>query len=885
MTPPERPEQPVPPSFARATLPAAELGTVPARPWLRVLSAIGLTGALTLGAPAAAAANTEGGGTPAPEEDSTSEEGGDSDGAGSEDGDSEDTDSENTDSEETEDEGSAEDDDEEDSGTEETGDGTSEQEDTGDDAEDPASDDALEIAEVNELIADFEDEEDEEQVTVHGVVTSAYPTGGMDGFHVQTEGTGGEEIPETSQGIFVYSPSGSEQVEVGDFVEITGDAGAYHGSPQISLFPGSEETPDHELTLIEDEGAADVEPLSIAFPETEAEREALRGMLLEPQGGYTVTDHYTLNQFGEVGIVPGEEPLTNPTSVVAPGEDAAALAAENAERMVYLDDGATTDFTSSPGNQEELPYITADDPVRIGATVEFQNPVIVDHDFGEWRLQPQGHLTPETAEELQPATFEDTRMGNEAPAERTGDLRIAGFNVLNYFVHLGQDESGCEYYEDRDGEPTTADWCEVRGAWSQESFERQQAKIVSAINAMDADVVALQEMENSAHFSQDGSRDTAHAQLVTALNQALGDEVWDYVRSPEQTPEAEDEDVIRNGFIYRTAVVEPVEDSVILFEEGVEDIATEELDALDLADVYSNAREPLAQEFQPLDGGEEDRFIAVVNHFKSKGSPPEEDADPNADQGDGQSAWNADRVAQAEGLVAFADALQDSTGTEDVYLMGDFNSYEMEDSLAVIAEAGYANLSAETGDFSYMFEGQVGSLDHLFASESAAEAVTSTEIWQINAVEPIALEYSRYNGNASDLFSTDLWRSSDHDPIAADIALTSDPEPTPPTEEEPEAEETPQPEDSPTPSETEGTAGSDDGDSTEEGAGEASEEAAGENTEAAEGSTEAAEDRGPLATTGAQITAAAAAFLLLLVTGTYLVMRSSTVRDHLSRLD
>lgn len=903
MKPAVPPEHPVPPSLPRTALnmfgsdASSATSSAPhwaaEKSWLRRLSALGMAGALTLGAPAAAAAETD---APAAEDEDAAED---------DPGQAEETDgTEGEDDADGSGEGGATAPPEEDGPAEEQAEASDEETDTdsGGTPVEAADEEHLEIAEVNELIAGFEDQEDEEQVTVRGVVTSAYATGGMDGFHIQTAGSGGDEAPEVSQGIFVYSPDGAEQVQLGDFVEITGDAGSYHGSPQVSLFPESEETQDHDLVLIQDEEPDAVEPLSIPFPETNAEREALHGMLLDPQGSYTVTDHYTLNQYGEIGIVAGEEPLTNPTSVATPGEDAAALAAENAERMVYLDDGATTDFSTSPGNQEELPYITAQDPVRIGASVAFQNPVIVDHDFGEWRLQPQGHLNSETAEDLQPATFENTRSGNESPAERTGGLRIAGFNVLNYFVHLGEDEPGCEYYEDRDGEPTTADWCEVRGAWSQESFERQQAKIVSAINAMDADVVALQEMENSAHFSGDGSRDSAHAQLVAALNQALGEEVWDYVRSPEQTPEAEREDVIRNGFIYRTAAVEPVEDSVILFEEGVEDITTDELDALDLAEVYSNARQPLAQEFQPMDGGEDDRFIAVVNHFKSKGSAPEDGADPNADQDDGQSAWNADRVAQAEGLVAFADALQESLGTEDVYLMGDFNSYEMEDPLTVIAEAGYTNLSAETGDFSYMFEGQVGSLDHLFASPSAAESVTNTEIWQINAVEPVALEYSRHNGNASDLFSTDLWRSSDHDPIIADIALTGDPESTPPTEGS-DSEKAPQPEETtPAPGgvvEAEETAGSSDGgaeDTAEpEGGAEAgdhgeeqasSADADGSGREGGSGThPEATEDRGLLATTGAHLTAAAAAFLLLLIAGTYLVTRSTTVRDHLSRLD
>ena len=36
----------------------------------------------------------------------------------------------------------------------------------------------------------------------------------------------------------------------------------------------------------------------------------------------------------------------------------------------------------------------------------------------------------------------------------------------------------------------------------------------------------------------------------------------------------------------------------------------------------------------------------------------------------------------------------------------------------------------------------VGSLDHILASPSAAGKVTGTDIWNINSVESVALQYS-----------------------------------------------------------------------------------------------------------------------------------------------
>ncbi|MBO0594098.1 ExeM/NucH family extracellular endonuclease [Nesterenkonia sp. E16_7] len=646
------------------------------------------------------------------------------------------------------------------------------------DPETPTEPSELEIAEIN---AALDSDGEDRPVTTRGVVTAVYPAEqSFNGFYLQTAGSGGDvdlSSHETSEAIFVYSPDAISQelVQIGDFVEITGDAEIYYDAPQISLYPESTQTPHHELALIEDEPFEAVKPASLEVPEDPQQRESLLGMLLDPQGSYTVTDHYTLNQYGEIGIVLGEEPLINPTSAFRPGAEAEALAAENDERVIYLDDAASTSWQAwSDDRDQPLPYLSIEDPIRIGAEVLWQTDVIMDYRFEEWRLQPLSKLTPETAEQVQPAQFENTREGNESPAERAGDVRIAGFNVLNYFVSLGEDEPGCEFYTDIDGNPTTNDYCDARGAYNQASFERQEDKIVTAISGLDADVVALQEIENSRYFVEDGDRDRALAALVEALNGAEGTAgTWDYVESPEEVPA--DEDVIRNGFIYRTDRVAPEGDSRILFEDGVEDLDQEAFAGLDLEEIFSNAREPLAQEFTAVEGGaqnggtqEDESFLAIVNHFKSKGgSGTGENADTT-----GQGSFNGDRVQQARALVAFADALEEEVETEKTFLMGDFNSYEMEDPLQVIAEAGYTNLSAETGGYSYMFDGAVGSLDHLFASEAAVADVVQTEIWNINSVEPLALEYSRYNSVGTLLYSPDQWRSSDHDPILADLVLS-----------------------------------------------------------------------------------------------------------------
>src|SRR5699024_50470 len=128
------------------------------------------------------------------------------------------------------------------------------------------------------------------------------------------------------------------------------------------------------------------------------------------------------------------------------------------------------------------------------------------------------------------------------------------------------------------------------------------------------------------------------------------------------------------------------------------------------------------------------------------------------DSGDGQGSSNADRVAQAEALVGFAEELKTSEGTDEVFLMGDFNAYEQEDPIKVLEAAGYVSQGAKSeGEYSYTFDAGIGSLDGIFASAAADETVTGTDIWMINANESVALEYSRYNYTPEQLYSPDQW--------------------------------------------------------------------------------------------------------------------------------
>jgi predicted extracellular nuclease len=292
--------------------------------------------------------------------------------------------------------------------------------------------------------------------------------------------------------------------------------------------------------------------------------------------------------------------------------------------------------------------------------------------------------------------------------------------VLNYFV----DFPG-EYGDD------------ARGAANAAELTEQQAKILTAITALDADVLTLHEIENSAVLTPDTPYRAVET-LLAAIEAADGHD-WAYV------PAHEDTDVITNAIVYRSDRVTPVGDPAV---------------PVDLT-AFGNARSPIAQTFD-ADG---EVFTIMANHLKSKGSSCGAAGDDASVGGGGNC--NGDRVAQAHALVAFAADLVTRSGDDDVLLTGDFNAYRYEDPIDVVTGAGYTDMAPALapGQYSYVFDGGSGSLDHVFASPSMAARLTGLGLWDVNAVESFGYEYDGYEP----LYAPYAYRASDHNPTVFGI--------------------------------------------------------------------------------------------------------------------
>lgn len=111
-------------------------------------------------------------------------------------------------------------------------------------------------------------------------------------------------------------------------------------------------------------------------------------------------------------------------------------------------------------------------------------------------------------------------------------------------------------------------------------------------------------------------------------------------------------------------------------------------------------------------GHDKAEFVAVVNHFKSKGAVARDDKDQNDGQGNNPNL----RAAQARALTTPVES-HDKWKDMPLFIVGDLNSYTKEDTMTVLEDAGYTNISTEyDSGHSYKFADRIGSLDHAFGN-------------------------------------------------------------------------------------------------------------------------------------------------------------------------
>ena len=561
---------------------------------------------------------------------------------------------------------------------------------------------------------------DDFEVATEGVVVGDFQEGGKRGFYLQDPV--GDANPATSDGIFVYYTG--LDVNVGDHIRVRGYADEYYGLTQITSI---------SQAWYCDVGDA-IAPTQLSLPVNDLnDFEPFEGMLVTFPQDLIISEYFNFDRYGEI-VLTSHRHLT-PTALFEPGSpEQAAMAEFYLLDQITLDDGRTNQ-NPDPAIHPNGEVFDMDNLFRGGDLVTNVTGVL-DYNYDLWKVQP-----------TQGADYTSMNPRTDTPKDVGGSIKVASFNVLNYFSTIDDSGAICGPSEDMD----------CRGADTTEEFSRQRDKIFAALAVMDADIVGLMEIEN--HVT-----DAAVMDFVDGLNSVVGVETYDYIDTGFIGTDA-----IKVAIIYKTATVTPLGDYAILDS------------SVDARFIDSKNRPTLAQTFEEITTGE--TVTVAVNHLKSKGSDCEDVGDPDLDDGAGNC--NLTRKAAAEAMVDWLASDPTNTGALKTLIIGDLNSYDKEDPIDAIL-AGSDDLSG-TGDdyldliytfvgeaaYGYVFDGQVGYLDSALANKYLFSQVTGTTIWHINADEPDLIDYDMsFKADAQDaLYAPDQYRSSDHDPVIIGLNL------------------------------------------------------------------------------------------------------------------
>ena len=439
-------------------------------------------------------------------------------------------------------------------------------------------------------------------------------------------------------------------------------------------------------------------------------------------------------------------PITG-TAIDAPGAAANARTLANSLSRITLDDVQSAQNPATLRHPNGSPF-SLSNLFRGGDTVQNATGVLA-FDFSLYRIFPTG-----------PADYTAVNPRSTAPEPVGGTVRVAAMNTLNYFLspdNIQESSSDPDNPADNICGPVPSLECRGWDGDQPNELSRQRSKLLQALVGLDADVIGLNELEN-----------TLNVEPLADITAGLPG--YAYINTGTIGTDA-----IKVGMIYRPAVVTPVG-------------AFQTLDSNDDSRfIDTKSRPSLAQTFEVNATGA--RFTIIVNHLKSKGSDCIDIGDP--DLGDGQGNCSQTRRAAAEALVDWLATDPTGSGDPDFIIMGDLNSYAMEDTITEIKAGSddttgtsddFTNLIANfqgTAAYSYTFDGQAGYLDHALASASLLPQVTGAADWHINSDEADVLDYDTSFKPAAQeaLYEENAYRTSDHDPVVIGL----DPVNYPPT--------------------------------------------------------------------------------------------------------
>jgi predicted extracellular nuclease len=439
------------------------------------------------------------------------------------------------------------------------------------------------------------------------VQVNAYVTAVVNnGFFMQEEGDGSA----ASSGIFVYTGLLSD-LSVGDYVSVLGKVQEYFGMTQVG---------DVQVEAL-NEAPKFFDPIEVVLPiSTQEGFEMYESMLVSIRAQHSssifVSEFYNFGRFGDVLVcsAPNEEgrPFQYTNKHLPDQAGYAAHLDLKGRSCVTVDDGISGQ-NPDPAKFGSVYSVNSIYPILRGGAVltKLQGPLV--YSFSAWRVTTQSIGDLEYTNEANPRE-------QDAPVFKDAEVTVAMSNLLNYWTTYGTSSI-------------------LRGADSEEEFQRQAAKTVLALTSMNADVLGVIELENV-------EGNVAALDLVLRLNAANSERTY-VAASVVKGQSLTGSDAIKVDLLYDSQKMELV-GYATLTDDIVEQINPGLLLDSSTGCIFAcKVRVPVAVTLQAKDTGE--YLTVVVNHYKSKGSGPESGLDK--DQSDGAGNWNHLRTLTSMALV------------------------------------------------------------------------------------------------------------------------------------------------------------------------------------------------------------------------------------------
>ena len=559
-----------------------------------------------------------------------------------------------------------------------------------------------------------------QSVITSGIVTAV----AGNGFYVQD--ATGDNNDATSDAIFVFTGS-APGVNVGDELEVEGTVSEF--------FPGGSGTGNLSITQIS----------NATFTTLSTENALPAAVILGAAGRKPPTESIDDDAF--TAFEPNDDGIDFFESlegmlVIADDPVAVSGTDDNDEIFTVVDGGTgasglstrnTLNIGPNDFNPEKVQIdvnssiLPGFDTPEVNAGAKLSDVTgVVSYGFGNFEILPT---------EVFSVVEASTNVAEVTSLTSDDDqLTIASYNVLNLDPN------------DNDGNTDVANG----------QFEAIAAQIVN--NLKTPDIIGLQEIQDNSGSADTGETSASMTlQMLADAIAAAGGPKYEFIDNTfigDQTNGGDPAGNIRTAYLYNPDRVSVVPGSVQSIEANDQQTNPD--------NPFFGGRLPLVATFDF--NGEE--VTVVNNHFSSKGgSAPIFGVEQPFDQRQEDVSVNGsldERQAQSEGVQTFVSSILANDPNANVVVLGDLNEFEfVSPVLELETNAGLNNLTntlPEDERYSFIFQGNSQSLDHILVSDSLA-ANAEFDIVHVN------VEFAEAD------------QASDHEPLVARLNLSGTVEP------------------------------------------------------------------------------------------------------------